>query len=249
MHGHRAILTLTAIGLLCTTPRQARAETCSAVPTNIQYAFNTARDFRHSCPLAQKYPARTNVAVSDFSQANGGTPYMFVFDKDGACLGKFKAGFGAGVKRRSGRKPLSSAPVPSNATDSYLTPEGMHLTREIESSSKFRGTDAMLEDGLEGQASASRYVYIHKVQHPGTAVTEGCTGLSEADLKEVKKLLGVGSVVYNYFGSAISDSHERANAVCTRDASTEKSRRLNQSLWQKPRPSDNAPGNNGASLQ
>lgn len=167
-----------------------KVEPCNAVPSQVQKAVTEAMEFRNKCTLAQTGDDK-KILINDFSTNN--TPYMYIFDLSGKCLGRTGVSYGNGVGRVS--------PTPCSDKNSHLTPPGFHLTG-VHNGAKYNDSNSLAMIGLEGQGSVDRGVVIHPSSRPGTASTWGCAGIGA--FNQVRQMLGsrgYGSLVYNYFGS------------------------------------------------
>lgn len=164
-------------------------EECGDAPGSAKEAFETAKSFRDTCSLANR-GASQKIAVTDYSGVR--MPYMYIFDLNGKCLGKTAASYG------NGAGPVK--PQPCNDDGSHLTPPGMFLTSEHNGAS-YNSSNSLGLTGLEGQGSRGRGVLIHPAGAPGTASSWGCTGVGYNAFNAVKKSLGYGALVYNFFGN------------------------------------------------
>jgi hypothetical protein len=177
---------------------------CSAngsVPPSVMAAYHEAQEFRDRCAPAQR-GANQKIAISDFSNM---VPTMWIFDSNGNCLKKTAITYGNGNGR--------GQPQACSDDGEHLTPPGFHLTcmhsgpkYATATSPGYVQNDALGECSLEGQGSVGRGVVIHRAQAPGTASSFGCSGVCEACFDEVKATLGLGALVYNYFGNSFDPS-------------------------------------------
>jgi hypothetical protein len=164
-------------------------EGCGQVPASAQEAYETAKNFRGKCSLANR-GENQKIAVNDYSSVR--MPYMYIFDTNGKCLGKTAVTYG------NGAGPVR--PLPCNDDGSHLTPPGFFLTSEHNGAS-YNSSNSLGLTGLEGQGSRVRGVLIHPAKAPGTASSWGCSGVGYTAFNTVKKSLGYGALVFNYFGN------------------------------------------------
>ncbi len=164
-------------------------EACGDPPASAHEAFETAKNFRQKCSLANRGDNQ-KIAVNDYSTIR--MPYMYIFDIHGNCLGKTAVTYG------NGAGPVR--PQPCNDDGSHLTPPGFFLTAEHNGASYGPGNSLGLV-GLEGQGAKGRGVVIHPAQAPGTASSWGCSGVGYGAFRAVQKSLGKGALVFNYFGN------------------------------------------------
>ncbi|KYG67606.1 hypothetical protein AZI85_17145 [Bdellovibrio bacteriovorus] len=165
---------------------------CGSVPSHVKTAFSEAKRFTQTCSYAQLAPGKM-IAVNDYS--GDGRPTMYIFDQDGNCVKGFPISWGVGSDR-SGRLEACST------ENSRKTPPGFHLTA-THNGARYNSSNSLGMAGLSGQDSlGQRGVIIHGTSPAGTSNTWGCTGVNYEDLSTVMKTLGVGSLVYNYFGGA-----------------------------------------------
>jgi hypothetical protein len=164
-------------------------EDCGQVPASAREAYETAKNFRGNCSLANR-GENQKIAVNDYSTVR--MPYMYIFDANGKCLGKTAVTYG------NGAGPVR--PQPCNDDGSHLTPPGFFLTSEHNGAS-YNSSNSLGLTGLEGQGSRGRGVLIHPAKAPGTASSWGCSGVGYDAFNAVKKSLGYGALVFNYFGN------------------------------------------------
>lgn len=164
---------------------------CANIPTDVKRAYAEAKAFSVGCPTAKLAPGK-KIAINDYSA--GGDAKMFVFDQNGGCLGAVPISWGNGA---GGRKEACST------NNSKMTPPGFHITAPHEGS-RFNSSNSIGLAGLSGQDSlGTRGILIHSVGYAtNRGNTWGCTGVPADDFADLKRSLGYGSLVYNYFGSA-----------------------------------------------
>jgi len=172
-------------------------EACGEPPPSARGAFEIAKNFREKCSLAHR-GENQKIAVNDYSSVR--MPMMYIFDLQGKCLGKTAVAYGNGVG--------PTRPMPCGDTGSHLTPPGFHLT-SVHNGALYNSSNSLGLVGLEGQNSKARGVIIHKSRAPGAASTWGCSGVGNQAFYAVKKSLGEGSLVYNYFGNTPAPAHCR----------------------------------------
>jgi hypothetical protein len=170
-------------------PGSGKLEACGLISqaSQVAKARDEAIKFRNECAIAQRGDNQ-KIAVNDFSSGN--TPYMYIFNVKGECLYKTAVSYG------NGAGPVR--PLPCSRDGSKLTPPGMHITAPHRNGTTYNEGNSTLMVGLEGQQSAGRGILVHYAQSPGTASSWGCSGVGPYD--QVRKVLGYGSLVYNYFG-------------------------------------------------
>lgn len=179
-------------------------EKCDEAPASAKEAFQTAKAFRQTCSHANRGDSQ-KIAVNDYSGVR--MPYMYIFDLDGKCLGKTAVSYG------NGEGPVK--PQPCNDDGKHLTPPGMFLTSEHNGAS-YNSSNSLGLTGLEGQGSRGRGVLIHPAGAPGTASSWGCSGVGYNAFNAVKKSLGYGALVYNFFGNTTGPGHCRNRNGLTR---------------------------------
>lgn len=162
---------------------------CANVPSDVKRAFAETKAFSSACPAARLAPGK-KIAINDYSP--GGAAHMFIFDQNGACVGTIPISWGAGA---GGQKEACST------TNSKMTPPGFHITAP-HSGSRFNSSNSLGLASLSGQDSlGSRGILIHGVNYQtNRGNTWGCTGVPMQDFAEVQRILGYGSLVFNYFG-------------------------------------------------
>ncbi|KHD90042.1 MAG: hypothetical protein OM95_00540 [Bdellovibrio sp. ArHS] len=165
---------------------------CGSVPSQVKSAFAEAKKFTQTCSYARLSPGKM-IAINDYS--GDGKPTMYIFDQEGNCVKGFPISWGVGADR-SGRLEACST------ENSRKTPPGFHLTA-VHNGARYNSSNSLGMAGLSGQDSlGQRGVVIHGTSPAGTSNTWGCTGVNYEDLSTVMKTLGIGSLVYNYFGGA-----------------------------------------------
>jgi|GEM_PF-2121801 len=163
---------------------------CGAVPAHVKQAFAEAKSFSQSCSYA-RLSAGKMIAINDYS--GDGKPTMYLFEQDGSCAKAVPISWGVGSDR-SGRLEACST------DNSKKTPPGFHLTA-VHNGKRYNSSNSLGLAGLSGQDSlGARGVVIHGKSPAGASNTWGCTGVPFKDLATIKEMLGVGSLVYNYFG-------------------------------------------------
>ncbi len=166
-------------------------EECSKpLPPQVDSALKEAIAFRASCPIANR--GDKPIVINDYSWTQGTArpPQMWVFKNGGECVGKTAVTYGNGAS--------PEGPLPCAEGSKHLTPPGFHLTAQHTGSS-YGPNDSLTLIGLQGQQSLTRDILIHYSESPGMKVSWGCSGIE--CLGPVMKMLGYGSLVYNYFGS------------------------------------------------
>ena len=167
-----------------------KMERCATPPPRVLSAIAEAKAFRNACSEAQ-LGDKQRIVINDYSsKGRDDIPYMYIFDLDGNCLGKTAVTYGNGLG------PV--VPEPCSDNGRHLTPPGFHLTTSHDSSSYPAGSSLGMVS-LEGQNSGARGILIHPAARPGTASSFGCSGVGSFDT--VKKTLGKGALVYNFFGN------------------------------------------------
>ena len=133
-----------------------------------------------------------DIAVNDYTKANG---CMYIFNMDGSCKDAMTAAYGSGS--------AGSPPVPGCGNGSKMTPPGFHVTAKHESA-KFNESNSLGMLDLQNQGSSARGILIHDGKGSDGATTWGCSGVG--DFAKAKADLGIGSLVYNYFGAKEKDA-------------------------------------------
>ncbi|XGC80161.1 hypothetical protein ACES2L_12595 [Bdellovibrio bacteriovorus] len=165
---------------------------CNNVPAHVKKALTEAIEFSNSCPTARLAPGK-RIAINDYSSQ--GPAQMYIFGKDGHCLKAIPISWGGG-NPRTGRMEACST------ENSRMTPPGFHITARHRYGARYNENNSIGLAGLCGQNSlGERGILIHASRSQGTGSTWGCTGVPGSDFNEVQDMLGVGSLVYNYFGS------------------------------------------------
>lgn len=174
-------------------PTFASSGTCSSIPASVKKAYEEAVAFTKSCAAA-RIPENKKIAINDYS--GDGAPAMFIFDTKGNCIRSLPITWGAG-------NPRTGALEACSTENSRKTPPGFHITARHRYGAKYNESNSLGLAGLCGQNSlGDRGILIHAARRPGTGSSWGCTGVPYDSFEEVKSLLGVGSLVYNYFGSS-----------------------------------------------
>ncbi|WP_374073716.1 hypothetical protein [Bdellovibrio bacteriovorus] len=170
----------------------ASGGSCGSVPSHVKSAYAKARSFADSCPTA-KLAVGKYVAINDYS--GDGRPSMYIFDQTGGCVKSVPISWGVGAgSAKNGKLEACSS------DNSHKTPPGFHITAR-HNGARYNDSNSLGLAGLSGQDSlAARGIVIHGKQPAGTSNTWGCTGVPFGDLMQIKRLLGIGSLVYNYFG-------------------------------------------------
>jgi hypothetical protein len=105
---------------------------------------------------------------------------------------------------------------------SKKTPPGFHITAPHTGGTAYSEAESIGLAGLSGQKSLeARGILIHKAEQPGTASSWGCTGVANDKFDEIKKMLGYGSLVHNFFGKPPKlncDSQAGADDKCEPEA-------------------------------
>ncbi|UOF01142.1 hypothetical protein [Bdellovibrio reynosensis] len=168
----------------------AQEGSCDHVPTQVRKAFSEAVDFSKSCGAARLAPGK-KIAINDYS--GQGHSLMYIFDQNGSCIKAIPISWGGG-NPRTGRMEACST------ENSRKTPPGFHITAAHRNGAKYNQYNSLGLAGLCGQNSlGERGILIHGSRGVGRGSSWGCTGVP--NFSEVNQLLGVGSLVYNYFGS------------------------------------------------
>ncbi|WP_413942861.1 hypothetical protein [Bdellovibrio sp. HCB-162] len=167
---------------------------CGSVPGHVKSAFSEAKSFTNSCSVA-KLATGKYIAVNDYS--GDGKPTMYIFDQTGGCVKSVPISWGMGSDKSRRLEACST-------DNSHKTPPGFHITAR-HNGARYNDSNSLGLAGLSGQDSlGARGVVIHGKRPAGAANTWGCTGVPFEDLMQIKRLLGVGSLVYNYFGDTQS---------------------------------------------
>lgn len=177
-------LTASAQGILS----MLNTGSCSNVPSQVQKALQESQSFSQSCPTARLAAGKYYV-INDYSGLEG--PAMYIFAPDGNCVKSVPITWGNGA----------GGAIKACSTDSsHQTPPGFHMTARHDGAA-YNQSNCLGLAGLSGQNSlGERGVLIHPAQQPGTASSWGCTGVPMDQFSEIQQMLGVGSLVYNYFG-------------------------------------------------
>ncbi|WII70574.1 L,D-transpeptidase [Bdellovibrio sp. 22V] len=174
---------------------QLGAGDCGPLPSQVKKAFSEAQHFTNTCATARLAPGK-RIAINDYS--GDGPPRMYVFNQEGKCIRAMPISWGVGSDR-SGRMEACST------DNSKKTPPGFHITARHLYGSRYNDNNSIGLAGLCGQNSlGDRGILIHGAANPGTASSWGCTGVPFSEFQDLKELLGVGSLVYNYFGDTPS---------------------------------------------
>ncbi len=137
-----------------------------------------------------------NMAINDYRSSTG---CMYIIDSTGRCVKAVDAAYGIGSNQHGG------APTPGCGGGSLATPSGFHITGR-HNGGRYNESNSMLMQDLQGQGSAGRGILIHAGSCSGGACTWGCTGVSsngqssEETFQDVRRMLGYGALVYNFFG-------------------------------------------------
>lgn len=168
---------------------------CANIPADVKRAYAEAKAFSVACPTAKLAPGK-KIAINDYSA--GGEARMYIFNQSGGCLGSVSISWGGGA---GGRKEACST------NNSKMTPPGFHITAP-HNGSRYNESNSIGLAGLSGQDSlGDRGILIHPVGYTtNRGNTWGCTGVPDSDFADLKRSLGYGSLVYNYFGSSGSSS-------------------------------------------
>ncbi|UOF01144.1 hypothetical protein [Bdellovibrio reynosensis] len=162
---------------------------CGNVPAHIKKAFNESIAFTKSCSAA-RIASNKMVAINDFSGVN--KPMIYIFDLQGNCKRATGISWGRGIPRRDSINMCSKY-------GSLKTPPGFHITTPY-SGVKYDNSNSLGLGGLSGQDSLGRGILLHGKWYTDGANTYGCIGVPDAELQDIKSLLGHGSLVYNYSG-------------------------------------------------
>lgn len=163
-----------------------KMQACNMVPNSVKTALNEAKTFRAACSYAQRGESQ-KIAINDYSTRPS---YMYIYDLQGKCLGKTLVSFGNGA---------GGAQIACSDHGSNLSPPGFHLTAEHHGNGKYNPSNSLKMVGLQGQDSAGRGILIHPARAPGTSSSWGCAGVGYDAFGAVKKTLGYGALVYNYW--------------------------------------------------
>lgn len=171
----------------------ASGGSCGSVPSHVKSAYAKARSFADSCPTA-KLAVGKYVAINDYS--GDGRPSMYIFDQTGGCVKSVPISWGVGAgSAKNGKLEACSSDT------SHKTPPGFHITAAHRGGQRYNESNSLGLASLSGQNSlGDRGIVIHGKQPAGASNTWGCTGVPFGDFAQIKRLLGVGSLVYNYFG-------------------------------------------------
>lgn len=138
-----------------------------------------------------------NVSIIDFSSSR---PVMYVLrQSDLSCVTAMHVGYGVNSH--------GNPPKAGNSPSSLMTPPGFHITK-VHNGAAYQEFNSI---GIAGMGSDnSNTIGRGVILHPSNGHTHGCIGIPWAQFAEVKKMLGYGTVVYNYFpNQANGDSEMR----------------------------------------
>jgi hypothetical protein len=167
----------------------ASLENCGQPPQSVKDAFNEAIAYRNSCNVANRGDGQ-KIVINDYSGTNRG---MYIFEPNGTCLKKTAVTYGSGGAGADGAMPCSSS-------GAHATPPGFHLTAKNcdGSASGYDSTNSLRMYSLQRQGSSARGVIIHGSSNAKQNLSWGCAGVG--CITDIMRLLGSGSLVYNYFG-------------------------------------------------
>lgn len=175
---------------------------CSALPAA---AKEKMRGYLQRCGPNLRIP-NGNVAIIDFSTSR---PVLYVLrQSDLSCVQAVHIGYGVGSH--------GNPPRAGNTPESHMSPPGFHITK-VHNGSAYQEFNSIgiMGMGRDNSNTAGRGVILH----PSNGHTHGCIGIPWARFAEIKKQLGYGTVVYNYFPSQSNgDSEFRCPAYRTRSA-------------------------------
>lgn len=157
---------------------------------DIKGALENVKQFVTSCTsnISEKYKSGSSelLAINDY---RGKVGCMYIVDIEGNCKEATTSDYGQGS---------GSPPTPGCRDGSHMTPAGFHVTGKHFGQERYDDSNSLIMIGLQGQSSHNRGILVHQGRCGGGAATWGCAGVG--DYKLVRKLLGYGSLVYNYFG-------------------------------------------------
>ncbi|MBX3018168.1 MAG: hypothetical protein KF767_09790 [Bdellovibrionaceae bacterium] len=136
-----------------------------------------------------------NVSIIDFSTSR---PVLYVLrQSDLSCVTAVHVGYGVNSH--------GNPPRPNNTPSSLATPPGFHITK-VHNGRAYQEFNSI---GIQGMGSEnSNTVGRGVILHPSNGHTHGCIGIPWAQFAEIKRHLGYGTVVYNYFPSQTNNDSE-----------------------------------------
>lgn len=177
-------------------PTLARAQCSASPPSHVQEALEETRKFMMSCSTAQIGDDK-HILINDYS-GQSMPPKMYVFTKTGNCIREMEITWGVG---QSGSGTANGKPAACSEKSTQQTPPGYHITAKHAGGERYNENNSIGLAALSGQKSlGDRGILIHGAEQPGTASSWGCTGVPNDKFDDLKKLVGYGSLVNNYFG-------------------------------------------------
>ena len=172
----------------------------------VEEAVKEALDFykANAACIGGKSPddPSTLMAINDY---RGRTGCMYLVDMNGKCNFATTSDYGTG-----GGAP----PTPGCRDESHMTPAGFHVT-SVHNGERYDDSNSLELTNLQGQGSKRRAILIHQGRCGGGASTWGCSGVG--NYPEVRRRLGHGALVYNYFGSKVGNCSGARSTECARD--------------------------------
>lgn len=171
-----------------------------SIPSSVSAALQQTIAFYRSCSHTRGFESSgKHIAINDYSSGSN-PPRLFIFDASGSrCVMSTPIAYGGGGRRMA-------PPAPCSGDGQKLTPPGIHVTAS-HNGKRYSGANAIGMVGLSGQGSVGRGVIMHPKNSAGAPSTWGCTGIKPSDFTKARNILGEGSLVYNYFGSARVPGH------------------------------------------